>query len=103
MSNLRGVSYKELPQLYQADLALRLKHSGSISCTEGSAIDISEFLQECFNLGEIRTAYKIHWQKLMEHDSQVISGNIDIERQICLHMLLSVRHIQVEMYQTCHI
>ena len=74
MSKTKGPFQQELPQIYQADLALKLKSPDSVASTANSAVDISEFLQECFDLGQLKMASKAHWQNLLKNSFRNISG-----------------------------
>ena len=49
-------------------------HPAPLTAREGASTDVIQFLEECFNLGQIKLASKKLWTKNMEAGFRNITG-----------------------------
>jgi hypothetical protein len=71
LAQIKNLDMQVLSKLYMADMAVRHSPGGGNS---GGTTDVLLFLEECFNLGQIKMASTLMWTNITRRNSQNISS-----------------------------
>jgi len=72
LGQMRDLDMQVLSQLYMADVAA---HPAPPAPKGGvGSTDVMQFLEECFNLGQIKVASKLLWTKNMQEGFRNVTG-----------------------------